>query len=94
MQYKVFFYPRNNEHILLANKLNMQLEQCKIYGQISAVKICDIVELCGMFRDEIDAETVVNATRVLVLLKKNQNLIYSGNVFYIELLNTDNNEQN
>ena len=52
MQYKVIFYPRNNDHILLANKLNMYLEQCKIYGQISAVKIVLYIELFGMFGDQ------------------------------------------
>ena len=91
MQYKVFFYPRNNDHILLANKLNMYLEQCKIYGQISAVKIVLYIELFGMFGDQLKMEEIDNA----LLPKKTLipcNLVYSGIIFYIEKI--DNNEQN
>jgi len=86
MQYKVFFYPRIQSDIKLANDLSMQLEQCKIYKQVSASKICeDISEVCGMFRD---AHTEWDVIRYI---NNSGKLAYNGYIFYIEKI--DNNEQ-
>jgi hypothetical protein len=87
LNYKVTFYPRSVNDIQLANKLNMQLEYCKIYNETSAVlTVTSLIDLCGMFRNELkEIETIKGIN--------DGKLIYAKKVFYIER-KTINNEQN